>query len=62
MSMLTIEIAAPRVPRAHRARHAARSAECDIQMFLMFDCYIVNVYLFEYRALAGMHFHALRMA
>jgi len=31
--MLTIEITAPRVMRAHRARRAARSAErCDIQM------------------------------
>jgi len=33
ISMLTIEITAPRVPCAHRARRAARSAErCDIRM------------------------------
>jgi len=35
--MLTIEITAPRVPRTHRAYHAARSAEWyDIQMY--FGC------------------------
>jgi len=57
-SMLTIEITAPRVPCAHCARRAARSAKrCDIRMF---D--IVSVNLFEHPTLTRIYFYTLRMA
>jgi len=46
--MLTIEITAPRVPRAHRARRTVHSAERrHIHVFLMFD--IINVNPFGHR-------------